>query len=72
MEHLIKRKLIIAYKYLIKQTKNGCCDDLTEQEFNELIEALTQIKHVYDNNTNHAHRGTRWSKCCHCFRSLLS
>ena len=38
MEHTneLREKLVIAYKYLIKKTREGCCDNLTEDEFNKL------------------------------------
>jgi hypothetical protein len=37
MEHNVRGKIIIAFKYLIKKTQQGCCDNLNEKEIQEIL-----------------------------------
>ena len=76
MKKATKNSLVEALKSMIEMLENGFCDDLTDDEYDDVIDGITKILTIknkkHDNGTLTAtSHNNWWSKCINCLFTLL-
>lgn len=75
MEHTLKKSLITVFKKFIQHLENGYCDNLSDEQYNEMLKAFLVLnkieKEINDGGNNTISSRTWWAKCLNRFNSVL-